>query len=804
MLDHYFKVAMRNFAKDKGYALINLIGLSFAVACSFLFLLWVQYEYNYESAHKNRDTIYRIISVVEQDGETVKRTNLPEPLGRALAAEFPAVMNATYLGNPINNVFLFNQEPVRALQLTTDKNFFDVFTFEFLQGSPSSAFEGAIPVIISEEFAKKLFGNNIADVNIVGQVIHQRIRPTVQREPQQYAITAVVRIPKNTHIRFDALFLAEKLYSADSNPFSWTASSVTTFIQVNRTAFNEVAKQQMSDYLLKHLPEDKRKLTFEPLTNIHLHSQVEMNPAIYGEMGSPRYIYIFLTLAFFVLIIAIINYVNLSVARGANRSREVGIRKMAGAYRRELILQFLFESFIWSLVAMLVAFALSEILVAWFANVIETPLTIAYNARTLLTAFGLAVFVTLLSGGYSAFYLSSSRPSITLKGGSSSGSKSQLRKTLLGIQLTLSALIILCTCIVSKQLHYMKTRDIGFDRFNVIRISTENWRGNDYADFKQEVLRNVNVEAVTNAWQAPFEAWYSPELNWEGKNLDADATCHVCAVDWDYAKVFKLQLLEGSFLPENMLSGENANEESRSKVLNETAAKMIGLQNIIGTHVFVGIHDKVGGKVVGVVKDFHIQQSRVHSTSPPMLFEYNPPVQHLVFIRISPHNQKATIEYIRNIFREFKKDIPFDYSFVTNDYMALYRNEFRMGKILLFCSLLSIFIACMGMFSLVAFMVEHRSKEICIRKINGAEMVDIISLFVREFSLLVCISFVLAAPVAWYFMHRWLMDFDYRIRIGVFIFLGVFAFIWILCMLTLVIQVYKAARRNPAESLKYE
>ena len=799
MLEHYFTVAIRNFRKDKGYSLINLIGLSLAVACSFLFLLWVQYENNYESAHKNRNHIYRVVSVMERDGELRKSVSLPGPLGQALVEEFPSVINSTFLNiHRFPEAYVYNEEPFAAIRAETDKHFFEVFTYEFLQGLPASAFEGERPMIVSEEFAKKMFGNNINDVEIVGQLVYDRTRLWDNqqfRNRPPYIITAVVRIPKNTHIWFDVLVEGEKtsIHSTESYK-NWGRSMCTTFIQTDPKAnFMDAAKMQMADYMLKHLPEDKRTLTFEPLTNIHLHSQVTFDKNLSGDMGEPRYIRIFLTVAFFVLIIAIINYVNLSIARGANRSREVGVRKVEGAYRRELIVQFVFEAFISSLVAMLFAFALSEIIVKWFSTVIETPLFIAYNIRTFLTALGLAVFVALLSSGYSAFYLTSFRPSIILKGGTSTGSRSRLRKTLLGIQLTLSAFIILCTCIVYKQLHYIQSKDPGFDRFNVIHVSTGLWYS--IKDFKQEVLKNAHVEAVSIAWQPPFRSNWSLDLNWDEKAPDTEAKANLFFCDWDYAKVFKLQLLEGDFLPENIPWNYGGDQNGGFNVLNEAAVRLIGKENIVGTQVN-------GGKMMGIVRDFNFRS--FHQSITPLIISYNPETSGEVFIRISPHHQKETLDYIQNLFKKFKKDTPFEYSFVDDEYMAVYRKEFRMGKVFLYFSLLSIFISCMGVFSLVAFMVEHRSKEIGIRKIHGAKMYDIILLFISEFSLLVGVSFIVAAPVAWYLMNRWLMDYYFRINIGVFIFIGVLALIWALCMLTLLIQVYKAARRNPVETLKSE
>ena len=794
MLKHYIKVALRNFVKDKGYSLINLSGLSLALACSLLFLLWVQYEYNYESTHLNRENIYRVVATREQGGEVINSVSLPGPLGQALVEEFPAVLNSTFLNvNRNPGVLVYNEEPFSVIRGETDKNIFDVFTFEFLQGSPTTAFDEAHPIIISEEFAKKIFGN-INEIDIVGEQLYER-RVLTSRAPQlPYIITAVIRIPQNTHIRFDALFEGEKTSQNSPGLYrNWTRSMPTTYILTDPRAFNDDVKMQMYDYLLKHLPDDNRRLIFEPFTNIHLRSWVQSDRSIVGDMGEPRTISIFLTIALFVLLIAVINYVNLSIARGANRSREAGVRKVAGAHRRELILQFLTESFIWSAAAMLVAFLLSEAIVKWFSHVMETPLTIEYNIRNILTALGLSVFVTLLSGGYSAFYLTAISPIISMKGGTSTGSKSKLRKTLLGIQLTLSTFIMLCTGVVFKQLHFVQNKDPGFDYSNVIRVHTGLWY--QIADFKQEVLRNANVEAVSIAWQAPFERRWSFELDWEEKSPDMEARINVFHCDWDYAKVFKLQFIEGAFLPENIPWEFGSNQNVGFNVLNQAAVSMIGRENIVGTLIN-------GGTVTGIVKDFNFQS--FHHSVTPLIIEYNPENIENVFIRISPHNQKATLDYIREVIRKFKRDVPFEYSFIDDEYMAIYRKEFRMGKIFLYFSILSIFISCMGVFSLVAFMVKHRSKEISIRKINGAEMFDIVALFVREFSVLTCISFVVAAPVALYFMNRWLMDYYYRINIGFLIFVATLALAWLLTMLALLIQVYNAARRNPVESLKSE
>ena len=787
MFNHYFKIAFRNFMKDKGYSVINLAGLSLAVACSFLFVLWVQYENDYESAHIHRKDIYRVLTVEDAAGELIKRNTTPAPLGQELVKEFPAVANATFFNKPYYpTVLMYNEQPYSAVWCETNNQFFDVFTFEFLQGSPATAFEGELPIVVSEDFARKIFGSNN---DIIGQPLYNRWGRSAP-----YLITAVVRIPKNTHIQFDVLVDAEKISEHGGASRSWKGREYyTTFVRMApNAAFDDATRALMSNYLVKHLPDDKRKLVFQPFADIHLRPDV-VDINLSGEFGEPRYIFIFLTMAIFVLAIAIINYVNLSVARGANRSREAGVRKVYGAYRRELILQFLIESMLWSFAAMLIAFAIAEIILPWFSGIVGADLMIKYSLRTFLTAIVLPLFVGLLAGSYSAFYLTSFNPMLILKGGSSTGSKSMLRRTLLAVQLAISIFIMLCTGVVYRQLHYFQTKDIGFDRYNVIGVHTGLWYA--IGDFKNEVLRNANVEAVSIAAYSPVDRNWGNKLDWDGKTTEADVACNTIFADWDYAKVFRLQMTQGGFLPDNMSWWQSATPESHSKVLNEAAAKIAGMQDIIGTKVN-------NGKVVGVVKDFNFRS--FHEKITQLIIEYNPETSEKVFIRISPHNQKETLDYIRGVFQKFKKDSPFEYFFMDDEYMNLYQKEFRLGRIFLYFSLLSIFISCMGVFSLVAFMVKHRSKEIAIRKINGATAIDILLLFAREFSTLTAVAFVVASPFAWLAMSRWLETYQYRVGIGLWIFVAVLALIWTLTMLSLMAQVYRAAMKNPVESLKFE
>ena len=793
MIKHYLIVALRNFVKDKAYSLINLSGLALAVACSFLFLLWVQYENNYESQHIHRKNIYRVMTAENSGGEIIKHATAPAPLGQELVKDFPAVESATYLNvQRFPDVMVYNQQPYSTVRGETNSHFFEVFTFEFLQGTPETALEGERPIVISEEYAKKLFGN---DKNIIGQAIYDRyvLWGGSFSSSSPYIITAVVRIPKNTHIQFDVLLNAEKTSQHGGASRIWKGRDYyTTFIKIAPKAkFNNDTRLLMANYLTKHIPDDKRKLVFQALTDIHLNPDV-VDTNLSGEFGEPRYIFIFLTMALFVLAIAIINYLNLSIARSANRSREVGIRKVGGAYRRELIWQFLTESMLWSFAAMLLALVIAMIIIPQFSSVVGASLSIEFSFRTIFTAIGLCLFVGLIAGSYSAFYLTSFRPIITLKGGSATGSKSTLRKTLLIVQLAISIFIMLCTCVVYRHLHYIQTKDLGFDRFNVIGVNTGLWYGVE--DFKKEVLRNAHVEAVSIACFSPIDMNWGAKLTWENKTSDTEQGCNIIWADWDYIKVFKMKMVKVNFLPENINYFGGA-VEARSKVLNEAAAKIIDQTDIIGSQVNKGV-------VVGVIKDFNFRS--FHEKITPLVIEYNPESSGKVFIRINPQNKKETIDYIKGVFKKFKNDNPFEYFLMEDEYLNMYKKEFRLGSIFFYFSLISIFISCMGVLSLVAFMIKQRSKEMAIRKINGALVKDIIALFAGEFTKLIIIAFVVASPFAWFAMNRWLQSYQYRIDIEMWIFIFVLILIWLLSMATLLAQVYRAARRNPVESLKFE
>ena len=795
MVIHYLKIAFRHFAKDKVYAVINLAGLSLALACSFLFVLWVQYENNYESTHLNRKNIYRVLTTEYVAGEWITRPNTYGLLSKTLTEEFPVLANATFLHvEPTPTVLVYNEQPYSAIRGEAGSQFFEVFTFEFLQGSPKSAFEGDRPIVISEDFALKIFGAGSGDV--IGRPIYDRTRLWENfRSDPPFIVSAVVRIPKNSHIRFDALMNAEKTSKLGAAVRSWRGNApYTTFVQIApKATFNDDIRTRMADFLTKYLPNDKRKLIFQPLSDIHLNPQVR-DTNLSGEFGEPRYIFIFLIVASFVLLIGIINYVNLSIARGVTRSREAGIRKVGGAFRHELVLQFLSESMLWSLIAMLFALLVTEMAIPWFADIMGGEISVDYSSRTILTTLGFSLFVGLLAGSYSAFYLSKFRPALGLNGGTPTGSKSALRKLLLGAQLAISIFIMLCTGIVYSQLHYIQNKDIGFDRFNVIGINTGPWYRIE--EFKDEVLKIAHVEAVSIATQSPLGINHETTLDWEGKTNDTDVPCHIIFADWDYADVFRLQVTQGRFIPATRtVWGQGGDKDTYSLILNETAARMVGIQDILTTKVRQQ-------DVVGVVKDFNFRS--FHERITPLIIRYGAEVINKVYVRINPLNRKETLAQIREVFQKFKNDTPFEYFFIADEYMNMYQKEFRLGRIFLYFSLLSIFISCMGVFSLVAFMVEQRSKEIALRKINGAQVRDIMLLFAREFSILTIVSFVVASLVAWFAMNRWMESFQYRIDINWWIFAVILALIWLLAMLSLITQVYRAARRNPVESLKFE
>lgn len=787
MLKHYFKVAFRSISNDKGYSFVNVIGLSIATACCLLLIFWVKFELSFEDCYPHADRIYRVLKIEDRtDGQHYSNHFRP-PIINELKNAFPEIEAATFISHE-NLPFVDEDDTkgadgINADYTTADIDFLKMFFYEYLEGGPDAVVKNK-GCIMSEETAKKFFGNTSA----IGKTVTFGSGGGVS-----CTIEAVVRMPENTQIRFDIL-----------NPFDHSYGGIHYVMLKENTKLSAEKKVQIENFL-STIQETKDKLTFQPIKDIHLNSHKDLaKNSPWETYGDKKQIYLFSLAAFLILVIAVINYVNTSIARAMSRMKEVGLRKVSGSTRNQLIIRFLSETFIISIIAVFVALFFVKFLFPDFSEIMGNKVSLSFDAGTLIVAFAFCIVVSLLSGGYAAFYLSSFNPIKALKGGSQTGSKETFRKALVGLQFFLSISILICTIIMYKQINSMFNANTGVDKDNVIVLETSLWYDAD--NFIQIIKKeNPNVIDATIASSPPYNStWGYSGVSWEGsKESVKELEFGQVFCDYHYANTFGLEVIEGEFIPPGLSWWQHAEAKSFNIVINEAFKKVMGEENPIGITVSYGWGMK--GKIIGVVKDFNFKPLNDKIT--PLIMSFNPEASTSVYVKTTGKDKKATLDYILRKYKEMKPDYanrPIAYHTVEDDFNKMYEVELRTAKILAVFSIISFLISLMGIISMISFMIEKRTKEIAIRKINGAEIMDIVKIFLKEFSILALISSIVAIPACYYIMNIWLEGYIYRTSLSIWIFLGVPAFILLITALVIGIQIYLTTRRNPVEALRTE
>ena len=780
MLVHYLKIALRNIFKDKMYSLINLVGLSVAIACCFLLIFWIRFELSFEDCHPKAGHIYKVLEVEQRADELHKNDWIRPGIARQLKETFPEIEASTVVTHEQLPFAYEDGEGIMVDYTTATPDYLDMFSYKYIEGSKESVLKSN-GVIVSDEVARKFFGNESA----IGKTISfGRGRGIICN------IQAVVKITKNTHLKFGIL---------DINRMS--NYGVHYILIMENALFSEATQQRMADFL-GTTRETENKLSFLPLKDVHLHSSKELaNNSVWQTYGDLKQIYLFSLVSLLILLIAIINYVNTSTARAMSRMREVGIRKVTGSTQWQLILRFLSDAFILSAASIVVALAVSKFLFPEFSMIMGNQAPFFLDFNTVLIALVVCFVTTILSGGYAAFYLSSLDPIIVLRGGHS-GSKENLRKILIGFQFFLSVGMLISTLMIYKQNHYIFTADTGMERKNIIILDTGLWYQVD--DFIQVIKReNPNIIDATIAWGAPYNAQYSYSgVSWTGSSeavKEMEFSLIFC--DYHYANTFGLQVIDGEFIQPGWGWWQNADSTSSSIVINETFRKLIGVDNPIGL--------KINGNqtIIGVVKDFNFKPLKEPIT--PLIIGFNPETCNKVFIKTTGFNQKETLNYIREKYMEMYEIArgtgrPFMYSTVEDDFNAMYKSELRTMKMLTVFSILSLCLCTMGIFSMVSFMVEKRKKEIAIRRILGAETEDIISLFIMNFVKIIGVACAIAIPVSFIILLRWIQTYAFRTSLSWWIFVLVPLVVSLITAALIAVQVFLTTRQNPAEVIKAE
>lgn len=668
-------------------------------------------------------------------------------------------------------------------------NFLKVFPMECIAGTTANVGKNKVAAFISEEFAKKVYGEP-----------QKAIGMSFKYFLEQRQFDGVLRVPKNSMIQFDVLFLTDAIYDRGVH-----------YILLNNNAhFTEQQQRIMADFLVENY-DSQNKLVFKPLKSIHLQTdnrttRIETKGTYYGSL---KEINIFSLVAILILLLAVINYVNTSTARAMSRAREVGVRKISGSNKKQLIIRFLTEAFILSLIAVLLAIDIAKVMHHPFETAMNNTFNFQIDGSVIALAITICLITSVLAGSYAAFYLSSLNPVNVLSGNiGKSTSKNTFRKILLGLQFAIAIGILCCTWMVYRQLNFMLNKDLGFNKENVYVFDTNLMYQSE--DFINELQKSPYVINASMASGAPYNVgWAYSGVRWEGAPQGtqeisfAELTC-----DHRFDDVFDLEMVQGSFLPPGLTWFQNVKKESFNIVINETFQKLLGMENPIGLTITYGGKYERSGKVIGVVKDFYFRP--MNNEISPLIMAYNPEYTVFMYIKIDPNHEKEALEHIHSTYKKLSSNIyllssrPFVLTPLEKEYREMYKSETRLQKILGIFSFISIVLSFMGIVSMVAFIIEKRTKEIGIRKINGAKWLNIVQEFWKEFLLLAGIAAVPAVLASYWFMHGWLQEYVYRPAFGWWIFMLVPLFIAAVTAVILLFQVKDIAKQNPVKSLKSE
>jgi ABC-type antimicrobial peptide transport system permease subunit len=794
MLKNYLKIALRNMIKHKGYSFINIFGLAVGMAICILLLLWVQFELSYDRFHEHSNNLYRIIKVWRL-GEVAHQATTPAPLAPALKEEFPEIIDAARF-LPVGNLLLKYGEKsfYETRGVFADPAIFRMFTFPLVKGETKTALANPYSIVLTRSLAAKYFG----DEEPVGKII--RVDNRVD-----FTVTAVIKdIPKNSHLQFDFLvpftLIGKKGLTtqlAQESLIDWHNTTYFSYVLLKSGTSYQSVSRKIANYLAKPIPDSTSSLYLQPLKKIHLHSS-HLRPYIPGT-GDINYIYLFIAVAFLVLLIACINFMNLTTARVGTRTKEIGMRKVVGARRAHIIKQFFGESLLLAFTALIFALLLVELFLPAFNDLSGNPLSLAPAGNPLIIGGILLVtlFTGIISGSYPALFLSSFQPGSVLKGKLSLGTRGFLsRKILVVFQFTLTVIFLIGTIVIYKQFHYLQNRKLGFDKTHLVYISIPEEIRPNYDSLKNELLRNSSLEGVTASVSLPS---YGRDINtqmvdWEGKDPGKEILMRGVGVDYDFIETFKMEMTRGrSFSREFSLDKDNY-------ILNETAVKTMGIESPVGKQLT--LMGKTG-TIIGIVKDYHFRS--LHTKIAPLVLRvYEPRWLNYLFIRIKPAEISRALKQLERKWKQLSPGYPFNYSFVDDLLDGMYQPEQRIKSAFNYLTLLAICIASLGLLGLASYSAEQRTREIGIRKVFGASMTNIGVLFSSEFLKWIMLANLIAWPIAYFFFQQLMRNYAYRVSIGIWPFLLAGLLGIMIALLTVSYQVFKAAITKPVEALRYE
>lgn len=788
MLKNYVKTAWRSLLRGKSFSFINIAGLATGMAGAMLILLWVHHEFSFDKFHSNKDRLYEAYGLAHgNDGSVTPITVTEQPLGPALHQGFPEVENTARLA-PVNR-FLLTVGERKFTQLEgqfADPSFLELFSFPLKEGNLSNQLKQTHSIIITENLAQRLFGNETA----IGRNI-------LIDSTDNFTVTGVLKnLPSNTRFHFDYLLPWEYLTKLGWNNDSWLSNSISTFVLLKPETDIASFNSKIANIARVHSGKSEIWTHFLfPLENWHLYAEFKNGVASGGRIESVR---LFIAIAVFILLIACINFMNLSTARSEKRSKEVGIRKVSGAGKGLLIGQFISEAVLLSLISGLLALLIVHLVLPGFNQLVETQLSIPYTSLLFwLCAIAFILFTGILAGCYPAFYLSSFNPVKIFKGDyRNQQSLLTPRKVLVILQFTFAVVLIISTVVVRNQIQYGEDRVAGYSRDQLVRVDFTGNIGTNYALIKNELINQGIASSVTKSMTTLSEVGSNTwGLNWPGKDPSFEDPIALFSTDADLVKTAGFTLLQGRDIDINKYPGD-----SLSVLLNETAVRTMKFDNPIGQAIQQKGSDNKW-TVVGVIKDYVIGSP--YAATPPLMIQGPASWFNTMHIRFNnAHSMSENLAKAATIFNKYNPAYPFDYAFIDQEYARLFNNEQRAKTLAGLFAALSIFISCLGLFGLSAYIAESRMKEIGIRKVLGASTWSIAELLSGYFIRIVIISLFIAIPIAWFAMNKWLENYTYRIEIGwgVFVLSGLIALG--LALVTVSFQSIRAAISNPTRMLQ--
>ncbi len=788
MIKNYLKTALRNLKRQQGYSAINIVGLSIGMACFILIALVVRGEFQVDAFHERSDRIFRVTRLDKFRGVASRVALTQAPLAAALKQDYPDIEKAACFNYYGQTVINYGDKKIKQDYVSfADTDFFEIFSYSFLAGTPASALSQPHSAVLTEEVAEKFFG----DEDPIGKILHIRNMPDVM-------VAAIIKNHKDSHLNFSIVLPFSLYREIGMDIDTWNRYNYTTYIQLQEDADPDEFEAKIKGALTRYTsPETKFELEIQPLNRIYLHSDYEYD--VHTIHVDIMLVYVLSLVGVLILVVACINFTNLATARSSHRAREVGLRKVVGARRLQLVYQFLGESMLFAFLSLLFAVLIVEFFLPFINGIQPLKAYSLFKSKDLILYLGLllvALLTGLISGSYPALFLSRFQPVNVMKGTlAQSSGRAILRKVLVISQFSFAIILIIATLTVFKQMRFIQNKDLGYDKSGLLVCSLPQNMRQDYAALKTDLLKHRNIRSVTACMNLPN--WEGPSYllsDWDGRDSDKEIYMYHGSVDYDFFETLGIPLVQG-----REFSLEFATDRESALIVNEEAVRVMDMENPIGKKMG---HYKGEGIIIGVMKDYHFATLR--DRIGPLVLDLDPEDTNFVVFKVNPEGLAATTAWVEQVWNRYDPDRTFEARLLEDILKQVYMIERSISRFFNYAAYLALVISCLGLFGLAAYSVERRIKEVGIRKVLGATAPDIFGLLSREQLTQIAISNLIAWPLGYFAMRNFLQNYPFRASLGIEIFLVSALAAFGIAFLTVFYQAFKAARSNPADTLKYE